>query len=88
MLDRLFFAHPRSVDEGYLDHQRTAFGFAGALLLAAAACTAHGLCPALCEKTGSTMVRRALRADGDAPADGAGADRGDGFRLRYLKRQS
>ena len=80
MLDRLFFAHPRSVDEGYLDHQRTAFGFAGALLLAAAACTAHGLCPALCEKTGSTMVRRLYermvthRRTARAPTEATGFD--------------
>ena len=35
MLDRLFLAHPRSIDEGYLEHQGVAFSFAGALLLAA-----------------------------------------------------
>jgi hypothetical protein len=58
MLDRVFLAHPRSVDEGYLEHQGVAFGFAGALLLAAGACALHGLFPALCERTGSTMVKR------------------------------
>ena len=58
MFDRVFLAHPRSIDEGYLEHQRVAFGFAGALFLAACACALHGLAPALCEKTGSTMVKR------------------------------
>ena len=58
MLDRVFMAHPRSVDETYLEHQRVAFGFASALFLAACACALHGLAPALCEKTGSTMVKR------------------------------
>ncbi len=58
MFDRVFLAHPRSIDETYLEHQRVAFGFAGALFLAACACALHGLAPALCEKTGSTMVKR------------------------------
>ena len=58
MFERVFLAHPRSIDETYLEHQRTAFGFAGALFLAACACALHGLAPALCEKTGSTMVKR------------------------------
>jgi hypothetical protein len=58
MLDRLFLAHPRSVDESYFEHQKVAFSFAGVLFLAAAACALHGLFPALCEKTGSNMVKR------------------------------
>jgi hypothetical protein len=58
MLERVFLAHPRSIDETYLEHQKVAFGFAGALFLAACACALHGLAPALCEKTGSTMVKR------------------------------
>jgi hypothetical protein len=58
MLDRLFLAHPRSVDETYLEHLRMAFGFAGALFVAALACALHGLFPALCQKTGSAYVRR------------------------------
>jgi hypothetical protein len=58
MLDRLFLAHPRSVDESYFEHQKVAFSFAGTLFLAAAACALHGLFPALCEKTGSNTVKR------------------------------
>jgi hypothetical protein len=58
MLNRLFLAHPRSVDETYLEHLRMAFGFAGALFVAACACALHGLVPALCRTTGSTRVRR------------------------------
>jgi hypothetical protein len=58
MFERLFLAHPRSVDETYLEHQKVAFGFAGALFVAACACALHGLAPALYEKTGSTLVKR------------------------------
>jgi hypothetical protein len=58
MLDRLFLAHPRSVGESYLEHQKAAFGFARALFAAACACILHGLLPALCERTGSTAVKR------------------------------
>jgi hypothetical protein len=58
MFDRIFLTHPRSIDETYLQHQRVAFGFAGTLFLAACACALHGLAPAFCEKTGSTLVKR------------------------------
>ena len=58
MFVRIFLAHPRSIEETYLEHQQAAFGFAGALFLAACACALHGLAPALCERTGSTMVKR------------------------------
>lgn len=76
MFDRMFLAHPRSVDESYLEHQKVAFGFAGALLLAACACALHGLAPALCEKTGSSMVKRLygrMVAHRGKPADAAPA---------------
>jgi hypothetical protein len=56
MLDRWFLAHPRSVDEDYLEHQAMAFGFSAALLKAAAACFIHGLLPALFPSTASRTV--------------------------------
>jgi len=56
MLDRWFFAHPRSVNENYLEHQAMALGFSAALLKAAAACFIHGLVPALFPSTGSRTV--------------------------------
>ena len=73
MLDRWFLAHPRSVDETYLAHQRAAWGFSASLLKAAAACFIHGLVPALFESTASCSVadlyermarqRRGIRAE-------------------------
>jgi hypothetical protein len=56
MLDRWFLAHPRSVNEDYLEHQAMAFGFSAALLKAAAACFIHGVVPALFPSTASRTV--------------------------------
>ena len=58
MLDRWFLAHPRSVNEGYLEHQAHALKFSGSLLKASFVCFVHALVPALFERTGSTMVKR------------------------------
>ena len=73
MLDRWILAHPRSVDESYLEHQRAAWRFSASLLKAAAACFIHGLVPALFESAASRSVaelhermveqRRGIRAD-------------------------
>lgn len=56
MLDRWFFAHPRSIEESYLQHQRMAWGFSVSLLKAAAACFVHGLVPGLFSSTGSVTI--------------------------------
>lgn len=56
MIDRLFLDHPRSVDEGYFQHQRMAFGYGIALLVAGLACLLHGLIPAFCVTSGSRRV--------------------------------
>ena len=56
MLDRWFFAHPRSVEETYFAHQRAAWGFSASLLKAAAACFIHGLVPGLFESTASGSI--------------------------------
>ncbi len=58
MLDRLFFQHPHSVDESYLEHFRFALGFGGALLLAGMAATVHALLPFLFETTASRIIKR------------------------------
>jgi hypothetical protein len=56
MFDRWFRAHPQSVGESYLEHQRVAFGFSAALLKAAFACFVHGLAPALFQSTASRTI--------------------------------
>ena len=56
MLARLFIAHPQSVGESYLEHQRVAFSFAGTLLFAGCACLLHAFVPGLCERTASKRI--------------------------------
>jgi hypothetical protein len=58
MFNRLFLEHPRSVGEGYWEHQRKAWWFAAALLASGIACLIHGLVPALFTWTGSRTVTR------------------------------
>ena len=58
MFERIFLEHPRSVGETYLEHQRSAFGFAMSLARAAIACFIHGLVPAVFRETGSSTVSR------------------------------
>jgi len=58
MLDRLFLAHPRSVNEGYLEHQGRALRFSASLVGAGLACFVHALVPGLFERTGSRMIER------------------------------
>ena len=58
MLDRLFRAHPRSVGESYLKHQRVAFSYAATLLGASIACAIHALVPGIFVTTGSRVVAR------------------------------
>jgi len=58
MLDRYFLDHPRTVDESYGTHFVAASGFGMAMILGGLACLLHAVIPALCEKTGSTIIRR------------------------------
>lgn len=51
-----FTAHPHSVGESYGAHLGTAMGFAGSLLVAAAACAIHALLPFAFERTGSRTI--------------------------------
>jgi hypothetical protein len=65
MFDRLFAAHPRSVNESYLQHQRVALSYALPLLGAGLAALVHALVPGLCQKTAGDAIRRLnARLDG------------------------
>ena len=67
-----FTRHPRSVGESYFEHMRMALSFAGVLAWAACACLAHALFPFVCERTGSTLVRKLnerLVSRGGAPSE-------------------
>lgn len=55
-LDRVFFAHPRSVDESYVEHGTFALRFASRLLLAGMAALIHAVVPCLCETTASRII--------------------------------
>jgi len=58
MFERWFLAHPRSVNEGYLEHQSCALKFSFSLLAAAGACFVHAVVPGLFERTGSRIIER------------------------------
>jgi hypothetical protein len=58
MLRRLFLDHPASVGESYGQHFRVAAGFGWAMLVGAIGAFVHALVPALCQRTGSTTVKR------------------------------
>ncbi len=56
MINRVFFEHPASVDESYLQHAAFAGRFSGKLFLAAGAAAVHAVIPCLFEKTASRMI--------------------------------
>ena len=56
-IERMFFDHPRSVDESYFQHMWFAARFAASLFVAGAAAMVHALVPCVCERTASRMVR-------------------------------
>lgn len=56
ILDRLFLAHPRTVNESYLEHCAFAFRIGSRLLLAGAAAMVHAAVPCLCETTASRII--------------------------------
>jgi len=58
MFERFFLAHPRSVEESYLEHMGSALSFARLLLFAGIAALVHAIFPTLFEKTGSRIVTR------------------------------
>lgn len=57
LFDRIFTAHPASVDETYLEHMGVATSFGVRMILGGLACCVHGLIPAAFERTGSNQVR-------------------------------
>lgn len=58
MIDRLFLAHPRSVNESYGEHFAVAGRFGVTMLLAGLAALVHAVVPALFVRTGSTAIKR------------------------------
>ena len=54
---RRFTDHPATVNETYLQHMGSAFGFATSMLLGALACFVHGLFPWLYAARGSDTIR-------------------------------
>jgi hypothetical protein len=54
--DRLFYAHPHSIGESYVEHSGFALRFAARLLIAGGAALVHAIVPCLCETTASRIV--------------------------------
>jgi hypothetical protein len=54
---RRFTDHPATVNETYLQHMGSAFGFGSSMLVGAFACFVHGLFPWLCLTRGSDTIR-------------------------------
>ena len=57
MFQRIFLAHPASVDESFLQHMAFALRFAGLLLAAGGAALVHAFIPCLFEKTASGIIK-------------------------------
>ena len=58
MLQRLFLAHPRSVNESYAEHFGVAWRFGLIMLVGGCGALIHALIPALCTTTGSDALVR------------------------------
>jgi hypothetical protein len=56
MFSKLFFDHPASVEETYVQHFCHAMSFSMKLFKAASACFVHAVVPGLCIKTGSRAI--------------------------------
>jgi hypothetical protein len=56
MLNRIFLAHPASVNESSGEHLVMASGFGFRLLLAACVCLIHAVMPCFFTKTASKMI--------------------------------
>ncbi|WAT19283.1 DUF6356 family protein [Aurantiacibacter sp. MUD11] len=59
---RLFTEHPSTVGETYFQHFRAASRFGVAMIVGGLACLVHAVFPWVCEKSGSSMIRRLYRA--------------------------
>ena len=60
ILDRTFLEHPRSLGEGYWQHQQRALGFGTQMIAGGIACLVHAAIPALFERTASTTIIRLI----------------------------
>lgn len=58
MIDKLFLAHPRSVNESYWEHMGSALSFAFWLLAAGLAVCVHAVLPSAFEHSASRVVTR------------------------------
>jgi hypothetical protein len=56
MLQRIFLAHPATVDESFFEHMLFALRFAASLFAAAFAALVHAFVPCLFEKTASRII--------------------------------
>lgn len=56
MFDRVFLAHPRAVNESYLEHAAVAGRFGCELLMAGLACLVHAVIPIFFTTTASRTV--------------------------------
>ena len=56
MIDRVFLAHPRSVDENYFEHMAFAGKFSLKLFAAGFCAMIHAIIPCAFEKTASRMI--------------------------------
>lgn len=56
MLNKIFFDHPKQVNETYIQHGKFALAFAFKLILAAIAAATHAFVPSLFERTASRIV--------------------------------
>ncbi|HEX7943654.1 MAG TPA: putative sulfate exporter family transporter [Phenylobacterium sp.] len=54
---KAFTQHPQTVGESYLEHLRSASGFAGTMAVGAMACLLHGLFPFAFQSSGSRRIR-------------------------------
>lgn len=57
LIQRIFLAHPASVNETYVEHLRSAASFGTRMIAGGLACLVHGLVPCCFERTGSNRVR-------------------------------
>lgn len=58
IVHRLFTAHPRAMNESYLQHMGAALSFSILMARGALGCLVHAIIPGLCVTTGSRTVQR------------------------------
>lgn len=58
LIDRLLFAHPRTVGETYVEHAGIAGRFGATMVVGGVKCLVHALLPAVFERSASDCVAR------------------------------